>query len=73
MGDKLTSVVVDADQIERLPVPWRHIITSPAVWAILTAQTANTWFTHTSITLPLYMRDVLKFDIKQVELYPRAN
>lgn len=52
-------------KIERIPVPWLKILSSPAVWAILTAQTANTWFTHTSITLPLYMRDVLKFDIKQ--------
>jgi MFS family permease len=54
---------------ERPPVPWLKILTSPAVWAILVAQTCNTWFLFTSITLPLYMKDVLNFNIKENGLF----
>jgi len=53
----------------RPPVPWLKMFTSPAVWAILVAQTCNTWFLFTSITLPFYMKDVLNFNIRENGLF----
>jgi ACS family sodium-dependent inorganic phosphate cotransporter-like MFS transporter 5 len=55
--------------IKRPPVPWLKMISSPAVWSILVAQTCNTWFLFTSITLPFYMKDVLNFNIRENGLY----
>lgn len=61
MGSTVTAV--------RPPVPWKGMLTSPAVLAILVAQTCNTWFLFTSITLPLYMKDVFKYNIKENGLF----
>lgn len=48
-------------------VPWRAIITSPAMWAIITAHFCNNFGNYTLITkLPAFMKEVLKFDIKAV-------
>jgi ACS family sodium-dependent inorganic phosphate cotransporter-like MFS transporter 5 len=55
---------------ERPPFPWFRGLTSPAVYAIMVAQTTNAWFAYTSLTsVPLYLRDVLRFDIKQNGLF----
>jgi ACS family sodium-dependent inorganic phosphate cotransporter-like MFS transporter 5 len=55
--------------VKRPPVPWLKMLSSPAVWSILVAQTCNTWFLFTSITLPFYMKDVLKYNIRENGLY----
>jgi len=48
-------------------IPWMSIIRSGPVWAIITAQTCSSWATYTIlICIPMYMKEVLKFDVKQV-------
>lgn len=47
-------------------VPWMKIFTSPVVWACLTAHVCNNWTNYTLLTsLPAFMKEVLKFDIKE--------
>lgn len=48
------------------PVPWRRVFTSPAFLAILIAHTCSNWGWYTLlIELPFYMKQVLKFNIKE--------
>ena len=48
------------------PTPWIKIATSLPVWACATAQFAVDWGFYTMMTcLPMYMRDVLQFDVTQ--------
>ena len=50
--------------------PWRAILTSPACWALFIIHTCNNWGTYTFLTsIPKYMAEVLRFDIKSVS-YP---
>lgn len=47
--------------------PWKKLLTSPPVLAILVVQTGHGWGLYTMLTeLPTYMDDVLHFDIKSV-------
>lgn len=47
------------------PVPWRHIVTSLPLWALVTAQIGHDWGFFTMVTdLPKYMSGVLKFSIR---------
>jgi MFS transporter, ACS family, solute carrier family 17 (sodium-dependent inorganic phosphate cotransporter), other len=49
-----------------VPVPWKAICTSTAVWAIIAAQFAEGWGFFTLQTqLPQFLKDVLDFDIKK--------
>nr|CAB3266122.1 sialin [Phallusia mammillata] len=49
-----------------LPVPWLEIATSKEVWAISIAHFCNNWGFYTLLTcLPLYLKEVLQFDITQ--------
>ncbi|KAK3104920.1 hypothetical protein FSP39_013216 [Pinctada imbricata] len=48
-------------------VPWKSIASSPAVWACLTAHICNNWTNYTLLTsLPMFMKEALKFDVKSV-------
>lgn len=45
--------------------PWKAILTSPACWALFIIHTCNNWGTYTFLTsIPKYMAEVLRFDIK---------
>ncbi|CAM4940543.1 unnamed protein product [Rotaria socialis] len=45
--------------------PWKAILTSKACWALFITHTCNNWGTYTFLTsIPKYMAEVLKFDIK---------
>jgi sugar phosphate permease len=47
--------------------PWKAILTSPACWALFAVHTCNNWGTYTFLTsIPKYMAEVLRFDIKSV-------
>jgi ACS family sodium-dependent inorganic phosphate cotransporter-like MFS transporter 5 len=47
--------------------PWKAILTSPACWALFVIHTCNNWGTYTFLTsIPKYMAEVLRFDIKSV-------
>jgi len=52
---------------ENLPIPWKKIVTSIPVWAILIAHCCQNWGFYTLLTeLPTYMKQILHFDIKTV-------
>ncbi|XP_069110968.1 sialin-like isoform X2 [Argopecten irradians] len=47
-------------------VPWKELVKSRALWAVLTAHVCNNWTNYTLLTsLPAFMKAVLHFDIKQ--------
>lgn len=49
--------------------PWVAILKSPACWALFVIHTCNNWGTYTFLTsIPKYMAEVLKFDIKSVNI-----
>lgn len=52
---------------EILPTPWRAIFTSAPFWACVVAEICSTYTAYTLQTsLPAFMKESLKFDIKQV-------
>lgn len=49
----------------RLKIPWTNILTSVPVWATVVTHTAHNWgFWLLLSEMPIFMKDVLKFDIK---------
>ncbi|XP_046751159.1 putative inorganic phosphate cotransporter [Diprion similis] len=47
------------------PIPWKFILTSVPVWAMLAGRVGYSWGFHVMVTdLPKYMNSVLKFSIK---------
>ncbi|XP_059171323.1 sialin-like [Physella acuta] len=51
---------------EDISTPWKQIFTCPAVWAIAVAHFCNNWGFYTLLTcLPTYMKQILKFDMKE--------
>ncbi|XP_021941380.1 sialin isoform X1 [Zootermopsis nevadensis] len=47
-------------------VPWKSILTSAPMWAILVTQCGMSWLFYTQLTeLPTYMKNILQFDITQ--------
>ncbi|XP_058791949.1 putative inorganic phosphate cotransporter isoform X2 [Phymastichus coffea] len=52
------------------PVPWRRILRSAPLWALIAAQVGHDWGFFTMVTdLPKYMSSVLHFSIKDNGLY----
>lgn len=50
----------------KYPVPWKKLLVSAPFWAILIAHTCNNWGWYMLlIELPFYMKQVLKFNIKE--------
>ena len=59
-------------------IPWGKILTSRPVWAIVVTHMCANWGTYTFLTnIPTYMKEVLKFNIKDVgwtlDLYIQKN
>ncbi|XP_057660211.1 sialin-like isoform X2 [Diorhabda carinulata] len=51
---------------EKRQIPWREILTSAPLWALVAAQIGHDWGFFTMVTdLPTYMSDVLKFNVKE--------
>lgn len=47
------------------PVPWRHMLRSVPLWALMAAQVGHDWGFFTMVTdLPKYMSSVLQYSIK---------
>lgn len=62
----ITSSLKDSIKKKTAPVPWRRMLTSPAVWAVGAANIGHAWGFYTLLTeLPTYMDNVLHFDMKQ--------
>uniref|UniRef100_A0A0B7A631 Major facilitator superfamily (MFS) profile domain-containing protein n=1 Tax=Arion vulgaris TaxID=1028688 RepID=A0A0B7A631_9EUPU len=61
----ITSSLVQSSVSKQTKVPWRSIMTSPPFWGIVIGQFSFTWGLLLILsTLPQYMFEVLKFDIK---------
>ncbi|KAK3105945.1 hypothetical protein FSP39_009222, partial [Pinctada imbricata] len=53
------------DKLRKEPKPWKSILTSLPVWAILVANSCGNYGAYMLLTqMPTYMEEVLKFDIK---------
>lgn len=51
---------------EKIKTPWKEILSSPAVWAIIIADVCLQFNTNVVINeLPTYMKEILHFNIKQ--------
>ncbi|XP_064611638.1 uncharacterized transporter slc-17.2-like [Liolophura sinensis] len=51
---------------KRIKTPWGAMMKSPALWANIVAHFCNNWSGYSLLTgLPMYMREVLNFDIKR--------
>ena len=63
-GNTGRHVIGATELVEHPPTPWREIFKSVPVWALAVAYFANTWGFGTLATcLPLFMNDVLGFDM----------
>jgi sugar phosphate permease len=57
--------------LQSVSVPWGKMFRSPAVWAIIVSHMGNNWGSYTILScIPMYMKEVLKFDIKSVSIAP---
>lgn len=65
INSSLGSGKSDHDEV-KAPVPWRRVLTSLPFLAILVAHTCSNWGWYMMlIELPFYMKQVLKFNIKE--------
>ena len=56
--------------LQNIDTPWRSILTSLPVWAIVAAHFSENWGFYTWLTqLPSFMNDVLKFDMYKVKMF----
>ncbi|KAK3691659.1 hypothetical protein RRG08_044879 [Elysia crispata] len=56
----------NSDEIQSGPTPWLSVLTSGPLWAIIVAQTSTSYLNNTLLTsLPTFMKESLKFDIKE--------
>uniref|UniRef100_A0A4D5R9M0 Vesicular glutamate transporter 2 n=1 Tax=Scolopendra viridis TaxID=118503 RepID=A0A4D5R9M0_SCOVI len=61
--------VLDIPGTHDLKIPWLKILSSKAVWAITISHLAANWGLYTlALNLPLYMDNVLKFEIEKIGL-----
>ncbi|CAD7015106.1 unnamed protein product [Ceratitis capitata] len=62
---------LEAGEVEgKVPVPWRGILTSLPVWALVVARSAHSWgFSTLQAEIPTYMKGVLNMDMKKNALY----
>lgn len=57
---------------EKQATPWRKILTSKAVWALIISQCAQNWFyVILFVSLPQYMHAILHFNVTSVEYTDR--
>jgi len=58
------------DLSSRPPTPWRQILTSVPVWALVVARFAGAWgYVCILVCLPMYLHDVLGLDISKNGLF----
>ncbi|XP_018906661.2 sialin isoform X2 [Bemisia tabaci] len=51
---------------KKVPVPWKNIVTSMPVWAIVCAHFCENWGFYTLLTqLPTFMKDTLNFNLAE--------
>jgi hypothetical protein len=65
-GNHIVKHFVDY-KIQKLRVPWMAIIKSPPCWALLSATLGYNWALYMFLTeLPIYMRNIMHFNLKSV-------
>ncbi|ESO99487.1 hypothetical protein LOTGIDRAFT_113326 [Lottia gigantea] len=65
-----TVTVLISKKVPNTDIPWLSILTSPATWACAIGNFCTDWVDYTLLTcLPLFMKDVLKYDIKSNGVY----
>ncbi|XP_058976169.1 putative inorganic phosphate cotransporter [Musca domestica] len=53
-----------------IPIPWKAILTSPPVWALLVARSSEAWcFSAIQAAIPNYMNGVFAMDMKSNTFY----
>uniref|UniRef100_A0A7G3ASQ4 Sialin n=1 Tax=Lutzomyia longipalpis TaxID=7200 RepID=A0A7G3ASQ4_LUTLO len=53
-----------ASEKELMDIPWKAIVTSSAVWALVASNCGETWGTYTLLTqLPTFLKDVMNFQV----------
>ncbi|KAG8226041.1 hypothetical protein J437_LFUL005402 [Ladona fulva] len=58
---------VFTEELKKLPIPWRHILTDIHVWTGMIFHMGTGWVVYTMLTeLPTYMKKVLHFDIEKL-------
>ncbi|XP_018323712.1 sialin [Agrilus planipennis] len=61
---------IEKDSKKNKKIPWKHLLTSWPLWALILAQIGHDWGLFAMVTdLPKYMKDVLKFNVKQSGLW----
>lgn len=51
---------------EKLPIPWRAVLTSVPFWALMVTHFGQNWGFYTLLTeMPSYLKNILHFDIKK--------
>lgn len=61
LGEQITNI-----SSKEKVIPWKSILTSAPIWALVVAQIGHDWGFFTMVTdLPKYMKDVLHFNVKQ--------
>uniref|UniRef100_A0A1L8DE27 Sialin n=2 Tax=Nyssomyia neivai TaxID=330878 RepID=A0A1L8DE27_9DIPT len=57
---------IGSNEKRQIRHPWKAIVTSPAVWAIVASHFAENWGFYTLMTqLPTFLKDTLGFDLGQ--------
>ena len=58
-----------SSNFQKVVIPWRDILTSLPVFAIVVTNVTCLWQGYTLLTnIPTYMREVLRFDIRSVSV-----
>lgn len=66
-----TGINLDEKQKTKPSTPWLSILSSMAFLALTLTQAAQMWGFWTLMTkIPAYMKNILKFDLKQVKCFP---
>ncbi|KAJ8952110.1 hypothetical protein NQ314_007603, partial [Rhamnusium bicolor] len=61
----ITESLNNIDNKKRIKLPWRTVLTSLPIWAIIASHFSENWGFYTLLTqLPKFMKHVLNFDLK---------
>lgn len=53
-----------------MTTPWKDMVKSAPLWALLICHSCSNWADYTLMTsLPVFMKEVLRFDIKSVSIF----
>ncbi|CAG2061887.1 unnamed protein product, partial [Timema podura] len=69
--DYIQTMTGQYDHTPRRNIPWKSLATSLPLWAILVTNCGQSWAFYTQlIELPTYMKNILHFDIEQLQVVP---